>query len=306
MIFNYRKLILILFVLFIRLPKIIASEKECKDAIIKKPESYPSVSSILLENKNTQFVHQHSPEILQEVLNLKGPNNTVVFDIDSTLLRIAPRNLQIIKDFAETPRFANKYKRETSFLLSLETQLGTHQEIMGSFSDIEKVFNFLGLSQTHPDFYLEFRPFLKTNSLSNKYLHHDIPYEGVVDFLNKIYNNGVRIIYLTGRDRLRMGEGTLLSLRRHKFPLDGSQAQLIMKPLRGSISGIETADFKESILKDIPKRNSVYFFDNEPININSVHHSLPHIRCVYFTSTHIIGTEEAVAGDIPRIQSYQF
>ena len=106
---------------------------------------------------------------------------------------------------------------------TLEGQYELNQlEPLVKLHHIEQTLTGLGLQSSHPDFFTELHTFLIQHLFFDDYLKHDLPYEGSVDFVNRLYRNGTRIIYLTGRNVGEMREGTLQALRKHGFPLDGT------------------------------------------------------------------------------------
>lgn len=86
--------------------------------------------------------------------------------------------------------------------------------------------------------------------LSGEFLHLDKPAPGSAQFLQKLVDKGIKLIYLTGRhdqpgDTMR--PGTESWLEENGFPVpDGSGAKLFMKPRRN----MEDKKFKLDLLGD--------------------------------------------------------
>ena len=80
-------------------------------------------------------------------------------------------------------------------------------------------------------------------------------------------NAGAKIVYLTGRDIPRMHDGTVISLARNRFPMNASEAELIMKP----DPKIDDLEFKKAQMARIAKMGEVIgVFENEPANLNAM------------------------------------
>ncbi|MCB0394618.1 MAG: HAD family hydrolase, partial [Bdellovibrionales bacterium] len=111
----------------------------------------------------------------------------------------------------------------------------------------------------------------------------------------------VHLIYLTGRDTIRMQRGTLESLKIHGFPTPENGARLVMKP----VADMDDARFKSDYFSNQHNGGErIWFFENEPVNINLVHQEHPHIQIVYFDSVHS-GKGEEPNLRIPRIKSFE-
>src|SRR5690606_15584018 len=118
---------------------------------------------------------------------------------------------------------------------------------------------------------------------SNSYLHYDQPYEGAVDYVQALHQAGAHIIYLTGRDVERMGEGSVEVLKKWNFPMN-DKAELVLKPHRS----MDDAEFKSDwFIKacriDFEK---IYFFENEPVNLHKILKTCPQVEMIFFKSTH--------------------
>ena len=246
---------------------------------------------------------QETAGVLENILETSAnvPDTVAVFDLSSTLFRVSPRIINIFKEFAKKPEIQNRFSEEASFLSTLEEQYEPNQlEPLARLRQIEQTLTSLGLRSSSPDFFTELYTFLLQHFFFSDHLRYDLPYEGAVDFVNRLYHNGTRIIYLTGRNVGEMHEGTLRALQQNGFPLDGRQAQLVMQPERGR--GLQTANFKLEFLNSL-QGNRVWFFDNKPINISLVTQSSSHIESIYFASTHF-EDEHLLGSNTPKIQSF--
>ncbi|MGE3975581.1 MAG: HAD family hydrolase [Bdellovibrionales bacterium] len=223
-----------------------------------------------------------------KVAALDGRAIRAVFDLDSTIFEVAPRSQQILKEFLETrPQYA-QYEPYFDRLALVEVQptdwgLRTAMERHGLMDLPEHLRRIL-------------IQFWRERFFSHSYLQLDHPYEGAVEFVQKLQQVGSKIYYLTGRDEFRMGQGTRDVLKKWDLPVEENGATLIMKER----SGLDDAEFKTNALKKID--GTIWFFENEPANILPVLEQCPHVQVVFFDSTH---SRQAVAPDhLPKIQHY--
>lgn len=235
--------------------------------------------------------------ILEHVLNKAkqhiqaGAVFNGVFDLDSTLFDVHPRVLQILNDFATDNAMRSRFPETAQILSKISTLKHTYK-----FKDI---LISLGLLNQSEEFYKTIYDFWNTRFFSNDYLKYDVPYEGAIDFVNDLYKTGAHITYLTGRDIPRMGLGTEEVLNFWKFPI-GPRTHMALKPDKN----IEDAIFKRDYLMALPRENTeIWFFENEPVNIDLVLREVNHVNVVYFESVHKEKAEPP--GDhIPRIKSF--
>jgi len=89
-------------------------------------------------------------------------------------------------------------------------------------------------------------------------------------------------MYLTGRDLQRMGKGSEEVLKKWGFPCE--KGQLILKPERT----LDDELFKNDWFLDLDRTpySKIYFFENEPVNINAVAKSCPEIEIIFIETTH--------------------
>lgn len=196
-----------------------------------------------------------------------------VFDLDSTLFCVSPRSQQILRDLAEELEFKRRYPSETEKLKVIEalpTDWGIRMMLERS-----KIHSTIG-------FFEEVRSYWVEHFFSNDYLKYDIPYEGAVEFVNYVYAQGLDVWYLTGRDIVRMQEGSLKSLRQWNLPLRHPH-QLTMKPK----PGLNDEEFKVERLREwIGVGKEIIFFENEPVIIEKVRRDLPQVQIVFMESVH--------------------
>lgn len=211
-------------------------------------------------------------QILTEVNS--GQKILAVFDLDSTLYDVSPRTERILKEFSELNTHQVNFAKSMEILknVKLNRQDWGYQEALKRISDFEHSPEFYDLIQRH----------WVQHFFANDHLKYDQPYPGAVDFVNNLHQNKVEVAYLTGRDRPRMGSGTEEVLKGSGFPLD-VRATLHLK----SDKSHDDAQFKNDwFANEVARHDKVYFFENEPLNIDLVTQNFPQVNIVFFASTH--------------------
>lgn len=242
------------------------------------PETLKVLQKILTESKHT----------LEEGKTVKA-----YFDLDSTLFDVTPRVQKILEVFCDDDSMRLKYPKAIDILKTV--QLDTHPYY------IKDLMHKIGLQNEEPHFYKEIFQFWKARFFHDDFVIYDRPEQGAVDFVNELHELGVHIIYLTGRDVARMQKGTIESLKKASFPLDKPRSQLILKPHQD----LEDASFKAEKFEHENKKNQIWFFENEPVNINLVLEKHPHVDVVYFDSVHSMKAPEPPL-EIPRIKHFKY
>jgi hypothetical protein len=220
-----------------------------------------------------------------------GQKSLVVFDLDSTLFDVSPRLERILLDFAVMPINQRRFPEQVALLKNIST--------MRSDWGIAGALTRAGLDGHHPDFQNAIKAYWQKNFFSNHYLQFDGVYEGAVEFVQAVQKAGADIAYLTGRDVERMGIGSEEVLRDWNFPLDET-AKLILKPHRRLV----VAEFKTGLFEAAAQKNyqTVYFFENEPVNLHHMMDRCKNVEIIFFESTHA-GKAEPPA-NIPRIMNF--
>jgi len=216
-------------------------------------------------------------EILQDLAKAgqSGERVMIVFDLDSTLLKTDARMTLVMREFALNEAAAEAFPEECKILEVYE-----HNPMdYGLMPSLERI----GLAGAPYDFYCSLQDYWGHKFFSSELLHVDEPYEGAVEFVQKICSEGCHIGYLTARDKKRMEEGTLESLKNLEFPIDKPNIQLFLKP---AVSGSDRT-FKKEVLDELAKTHGpLWFFENEPTNINSLLKSNPDIKVIFLDTVH--------------------
>lgn len=216
-----------------------------------------------------------SKYVLNEILKVKNEFPLAIFDLDSTLYNVSHRTQKIVESFILEPEVKTLYAKEIEFLRNVKFESrdwGMKEALLRhSFSSTEQ-------------FYKAIREYWNKHFFSSNFLHADIPYDGAVEYVNELYQAGIQIYYLTGRDDPNMREGTVQSLRKWGFPTENLDKILIMKPTKGSIEDEEYKDIRIRQLKTLSPH--VWFFENEPLIIHKVLASSPEVKIVWVDTTH--------------------
>ncbi len=229
---------------------------------------------------------------IREIHLVPGAQCLVVFDLDSTLFDVGPRIQQILHDFAHHEGFQKRFPEPVKMLKKAETQRadwGIKQAVLRA-----------GLEHASEEFHDALKNFWIEKFFSNAYLHFDVPYDGAVEFVQSLDQLGAEIVYLTGRDIYRMGVGSAEVLHKWKFPLNGPKSRLVLKPDKG----LNDAAFKSNWFAELPteKYAKIWFFENEPVNINQVLLDHQHVEIVFFESTH--SGKAPAPTDLPTIMHF--
>jgi hypothetical protein len=221
----------------------------------------------------------------------RGHPSLAVFDLDSTLFDVGPRLERILMDFAQVPDHIRRFPEQVKHFVNLKVE----KKDWGVKDALIRA----GLDGHHPEFQAAVRDFWKTTFFSNDYLRFDRPYPGAVEYVQALEKAGAVISYLTGRDVARMGQGSEDVLKHWQFPL-GEKATLDLKPTKE----MDDAAFKTDWFLALPKDHykDIWFFENEPVNINKMRIEAAHVEIVFFDSTH--SRREELTEDLPRIMHF--
>lgn len=232
-----------------------------------------------VQNSNTE--NQVLDRILREAWSHSQSEKKflAVFDLDSTLYDLTLRISTIVDEFAADPINQKQFPTECSLLANVKFE----PKDWGLAEPLARA----GLRTPTP-FSKALHDYWHLRFFSDDYLLHDQPLPGAVDFVQELHQVGSHIMYLSGRDFPRMGRGTHESLRTHKFPLAQPSARVVLKPHKF----LDDAQFKLEVLQQAEDEYSrIWFFENEPVNLNLVARNCPKIGLIFIDSTHS-GREE--------------
>ncbi len=230
----------------------------------------------------------------QELLQIiekasKSKKGLAIFDLDSTLFDVTPRTFQIIKDFAKNFENKDTYPEDFRKISDLEG--------LPVIFHIKDTLDAIGIESVQLK--TELILFWKQHFFSNDYLDYDTLTSGAYEFISSLLNHNIEVMYLTGRDEIRMKEGTEARLKKERFLLNPLE-KLVMKPNKE----INDSEFKRDIVTSTdPDYDTIWFFENEPENIHLVKADAPHVQMVFFDSVHS-GRKPEPGINTPRIKSF--
>ncbi len=195
----------------------------------------------------------HSSEnsaLLVQILDTAREGGLAVFDLDGCLFDNRPRQVQIIREYASLYHCWELYKVEIhdfedwSFPRTLK-KAGVPDDVISLH-------------------YPALRQYWESCFFTSAYVRYDHAMPGAAELVRRVYEAGMKVIYLTGRDH-QMREGTEQSLRRFGFPYDEPGVRLLTKPR----ADMEDTAFKEEAMETLAAYGQVrIYLDNEPSNVN--------------------------------------
>ncbi len=221
-----------------------------------------------------QFHILDEMEVLREVSIRAAQSNhpVVLLDLDSTLYEVAPRNHQILHEWAISKESA-LYPNARDALFNLDPD-----RIGYSVRDTFLNLNLRLDDQQNQEALRSASDFWFQKFFTSDYLRFDRPYKGAAEFVRRLHELSVEIVYLTGRDEPNMGDGTRSNLIRDQFPWGTANIHLLMKPsfhqpdLEHKLS---TAEFVES------RGNLIASFENEPPNLVALSQRFPEAMHIF-------------------------
>lgn len=233
-------------------------------------------------------------QILKEARDLRasGQRMLAVFDLDSTLFDLTLRISMILDSFAKIPEMLERFREEIKIMEAaqvLPTDWGIQESLDRVGLTREKFTAFSAALHQHWARYF----------FSDSHLSHDVPLPGAVRFVLTLRGFGAEVMYLTAREEAPMLEGTKASLLQHGFPLSETNSRLVLKPNRE----LDDAQFKVDVLKvELANYDRIWFFENEPVNLNLTAKQLPEIGLVFLDTTH--SRREEVHQSLARIPHF--
>jgi hypothetical protein len=194
---------------------------------------------------------------LREVFHSLRAGQVAVFDLDDTLFQSNVRSFRALQSFLKEPSTRKDFPLVTRHIERTMELRHVDYFLKQSLAKIA-----LSREEIAP-FAKAFFPYWKARFFTNEGALLDPTVPGALGFVRLLHAKGVIIVYLTGRDEPRMGEGTRKALQRYGFPL-GERAHLFLKPEAGT----DDLSFKKAAFVKIRQFGEVHaFFDNEPKNV---------------------------------------
>jgi hypothetical protein len=207
--------------------------------------------------------------VLARIRSLQNARAVAVFDLDSTLLSTAQRNLAILHEFAAAS--------SAPPLTKIVDRLTAHDMGWNVMDDLRRH----GYEDTES--LRALKKFWLSRFFTDDYLRHDEPLPGAPEFVRDVHDAGAIVVYLTGRDEPGMGRGTRDSLRSHRFPIDDPRVLLRLKPTFNE----DDLVFKRRATAEIAALGTVLAaFENEPANANYFAERFPEADVVLLETVH--------------------
>ncbi len=236
------------------------------DWLSKEISSDPDHMMVEVSNTPASLATPAFAELLPRIFEAKKDGKTpiVLMDLDDTAVLTAPRTKTVLKDFLREWAVTHP---DLSWTIDLAAEMRPSR-VEYSTRDVLRDAGLLDLGLEEP-----FTKYFLQHFLSNEHLADDPVREGAIEFLHDLKSLGVKIVYLTGRTRHDMGEGTMASLSMNGFPILAPHAELIMR--EDTTESDES--FKGRMLNKIAgsEGSIVAMFDNEPGNLNHVMRQYP-------------------------------
>lgn len=229
------------------------------------------------------------PTNLNEILKIsreyaaQNVRTLAVFDLDSTLFNVSTRTQKILNEFAQLHKIERLYDVE----VKLE-DWGVKEAVLRAGFSIE---NDIEILKNLRDFWSE-------RFFTSEYLHYDVPYAGAISFVQELAETGCEIKYLTGRDHKRMRKGTLEVLKKWGFPY--SEENVFLKPEKAQDDELFKNDWFSQLNHTDYKK--IFFFENEPVNVNAIVASCPEVEIIFLDTTH--ARKQEVCTSIKRIKNF--
>ncbi len=230
------------------------------------------------------------PSNLNQILKITGEyaaqnmRMLAVFDLDSTLFNVSTRTQKILSEFADLnidDRLKNVEVHHEDW--------GIKEAVLRAGLNLES--DLVLLKKLHN--------FWSERFFTSEYLHYDVPYIGAISFVQELADLGCEINYLTGRDQTRMYKGTLEVLKKWGFPVE--EKNLFLKPKKEQDDELFKDDWFKGLNHEQYKK--IYFFENEPVNVNAILSSCPEVEIIFLDTTH--ARKQEVVNPIKRIKNFK-
>jgi hypothetical protein len=229
------------------------------------------------------------PTNLNEILKIsrecaaQNRRTLAVFDLDSTLFNVSSRTQKILSEFAES----HQVERLRNVEVKME-DWGIKEAVLRAGFTLE---NDIELLKTLRDFWSE-------RFFTSEYLHYDVPYQGAISFVQDLAETGCEINYLTGRDHTRMAKGSLEVLKKWGFPV--TEQTLFLKPAKEQDDELYKDEWFSKL--DHSAYEKIFFFENEPVNVNAILSSCPEVEIIFLDTTH--ARKQEVTSNIKKIKNF--
>jgi hypothetical protein len=182
----------------------------------------------------------------------------LLLDLDSTLYHVESRSHQILREWVASPESAKHGPIRDKIAGILPEHLG--YSLLDTFAKVGLSAMDAGVEEV----LRETQKFWNRRFFTNEYLAFDHAYPGAPEFVNRAYDLGAEIVYLTGRDEPGMGKGTRARLLADRFPFEKPRTRLILK----ENFELDDIEHKSKAAESVASLGTlVASFENEPPNL---------------------------------------
>jgi len=238
----------------------------------------------------------HDPAALFTVLTrvrdaaTAGEKPVVILDLDDTLIDAGSRTLRILREVAAEPAIDAAHPGLAARLAALPREAVRYD--LGENMRMLEVADATSIAR--------FKEAWLARFFTSAYCRLDDANPGAATYVTALHAAGAHVIYLTGRDEGRMGDGTRQNLMASGFPLDAS-AELILKQ---DPAQDDTA-FKIQVFERLRALGRVVAgFENEPRNVNAMGDAFPGAQMVFVDTRHSANPDVPHA-DIPWVADFR-
>ena len=251
----------------------ILNEHMSEKPLIIADKTYPHARSKLYRSEPAgwQILDTTATELKERILgaastqtlrrSIENKNPAVVFDLDGTLVDVSYRTLGILKEWLASDRIQSFSENLIAQLKAINLKhigygLAHVFENAGLDFRDEEVAKIFESTEKHWR-----KRFFDGRAL----VEYDRAIGGATEFVWALLKSGIQIIYLTGRNRHAMEEGTREQLKNLGFPCN--EAMLYMKADHRTDDHV----FKETVFREVSKSFDIIGnFENEYINLKSM------------------------------------
>ncbi|OVE82683.1 hypothetical protein BVY03_00290 [bacterium K02(2017)] len=232
------------------------------------------ISSSALAKWQPLKVSAEQSKVLNSVIEQakSTPKAVAVFDLDSTLFDNRPRLVALYNEFGSINNIHKLYKVKAEDFWGWSRISGLKKAGLN-----EQEINTVETS---------FKVFFKQNFFTSEYVIFDTALPGAAEYVQKLYNLGCTIVYLTGRGE-QMRSGSIYNLERFNFPIKQKKTILLMKPKKFAANPKTDDKSKEININKVKNLGTVIaVFDNEPSHINKYAENFPQSTVVWVDTDH--------------------
>ena len=243
----------------------------------------------------------HAWQVRESILKTRALNTSkkppaVVFDLDGTLFDVSSRTLGIFREWLKSEE-AHSFPAQ---LIKRAQRIDFEHVGYSLRHAVENAGFTLEPNSQEAQFFSLAQQYWQIRFFDGTALvRYDCPIPGASDFVWQLQEDGFTILYLSGRSKKRMAQGTQLQLEKHGFPIKGTHTFL------KDNSKIDDHDYKRSQFAAFKENYSICGnFENEYINLFSMAKVSKSCVHVIVNSKHSARQVDVLDHPIFRISSF--